>query len=44
VVDAYLTYIYLKTFEGNEQSVKDFDEKILDKVKDPNPLPVCPMV
>jgi len=37
VVDAYLTYIYLKTFEGNEQSVKDFDEKILDKVKDPNP-------
>ena len=37
VVDAYLTYIYLKTFEGNDQSVKDFDEKILNKVKDPNP-------
>lgn len=35
--DAYLTYIYLKTFEGNEQVVKDFNEKILDKVEDPNP-------
>src|SRR5215467_11382572 len=36
-VDAYLTYIYLKTFKGNEKSIKDFEEKILSKAADPNP-------
>ena len=36
-VDATLTYIFLKTFEGNEKDFKDFDERVLKKVNDPNP-------
>lgn len=35
-VDAYLTYIYVKTFEGKEKQITDFDEKVLSKVKDPS--------
>lgn len=36
-VDAYLTYIYLQTFEGKEGEDKDFNPKIYGKVPDANP-------
>ncbi|AXY77357.1 DUF3857 domain-containing protein [Paraflavitalea soli] len=36
-VDAYLTYVYLQTFEGRETSEKDFFSKVYKKVPDANP-------
>src|SRR5688572_18801298 len=36
-IDARLTYIYLKTFDGKERECKDFYEFIFDSAKDINP-------
>lgn len=35
--DAYITYIYLNTFEGNEDKIKDFTPKVYDRLNNPNP-------
>lgn len=35
--DAYITLVYLNTFEGNEKTGNDFSEKIVNSLKDPNP-------
>ena len=36
-VDAYITYMYLSTFEGNDAQLKDFTPRVYDKLSDPNP-------
>jgi tetratricopeptide (TPR) repeat protein/transglutaminase-like putative cysteine protease len=36
-VDAYVTYIYLQSFEGKESEVNDFSTRVYDKLKDANP-------
>lgn len=36
-VDAYITYIYLKTFDGDEKAANRFSEEVVAKVKDANP-------
>ncbi|HEY4208428.1 MAG TPA: hypothetical protein VGM31_16495, partial [Puia sp.] len=36
-VDAYITYIFIKSFEGKESEVEDFSAQVYDKLKDPNP-------
>jgi Flp pilus assembly protein TadD len=36
-IDAYITYIYVKSFEGGDATVKDFNQKLVEKVKDANP-------
>ncbi|MCG2613415.1 DUF3857 domain-containing protein [Terrimonas sp. NA20] len=35
--DAYVTLVYLHTFEGNEKTGNDFTEKIIRPLKDANP-------
>ncbi|MET0462558.1 MAG: DUF3857 domain-containing protein [Chitinophagaceae bacterium] len=35
--DAYVTMVYLNTFEGNEKTGTDFTDKILRSLKDANP-------
>lgn len=35
--DAYVTLVYLSTFEGNEKTGNDFAEKIMRPLKDANP-------
>lgn len=35
--DAYITYIYLSTFEGREGKINDFIPRVYDKLNDPNP-------
>lgn len=36
-VDAYLTYIYLKSFEGSRTEIADLNDRLVQKVKDANP-------
>jgi tetratricopeptide (TPR) repeat protein len=36
-VDAYITYVFLQSFEGREDQVNDFGARLYDKLKDPNP-------
>ncbi len=36
-VDAYITYVYLCTFEGKDNEPQDFIGQVYDKLKDPNP-------
>lgn len=36
-VDAYITYIYLCTFEGKENEPQEFIRHVYDQLKDPNP-------
>ncbi|WP_315820350.1 hypothetical protein [Paraflavitalea speifideaquila] len=36
-VDAYLTYVYLQTFEGRETEVKDFMSRIYKRYRTPTP-------
>jgi tetratricopeptide (TPR) repeat protein len=35
--DAYITYMYLLSFEGRENEATDFISKVYDKLSDPNP-------
>lgn len=36
-VDAYITYVFIKSFEGKEAEVDDFGVQVYDKLTDPNP-------
>src|SRR5437868_5227979 len=36
-VDAYITYAFVRSFEGKDQELNDFSPKLYDKLQDPNP-------
>lgn len=36
-VDAYITYIFLRTFEGKESEASDYISRVYEKLDDPNP-------
>lgn len=36
-VDAYITYVFVRSFEGKEAEIDDLDARVFDKLQDPNP-------
>lgn len=36
-VDAYITYVFLQSFDGKEREIEDFMPRLYNKLKNPNP-------